>query len=262
MGYIIALWDEFMNFIGGRSGALHWLLFAAALICCFFMGRQERKKLFWPSVLVLIFFFNPFFYKYIGMRFLPGVYWRLLWMLPISFVIAYTLTVMICRISKNAVRIAAVVLACACIFLTGEPVFSQATYKEKENDYELPNAAIEISDFVAGRLLSWKETLIVPNELLCSIRQYSASACLLYGRNSGGFISDIEEDEAKVFAEMSKEEPDVELITEIARNRNCRYIVFNTSFHRIPEDLTEYGYEKAAVIDEVYAVYCRMEEGL
>ena len=31
--------------------------------------------------------------------------------------------------------------------------------------------------------------------------------------------------------------------------------MFNTSFHRIPEDLTEYGYEKIDVVEDVYAVY-------
>lgn len=260
MGYVLAVWGEFVNFIGGRSGALHFMLYFAALACCFFMGRRERKWLFWPSVLVLIFFFNPFFYKYVGTRFLSGVYWRLLWMLPVSFVIAYTLTQLSYKIRRNAVRIGAVIVACACIIVTGEPIFSKTTYTERENMYELPNAAIEIADFVEEWMVSWKETLIVPNELLCSIRQYSASACLLYGRNAEGFISDIGDDEAKVFDEMSKEEPDLALVTEIAKAKNCRFIVFNTSFHRIPEDLSQYGYWKATVIEDVYAVYYRAEE--
>ena len=86
----------------------------------------------------------------------------------------------------------------------------------------------------------------------------SASACLLYGRNAEGFISGIGEEEQQVYEEMSSEHPDVARVTEIAKNKNCRYIVFNTSFHQIPEDLTEYGYEKIAVIEDVYAVYSRI----
>lgn len=259
MGTIIAVWNEFVKFIGGRSGALHWLLFVVALVCCFFLGKRERKSLFWPSILVLVFFFNPFFYKFIGLRFLAGVYWRLLWMLPISFVIAYAAVRFMYRFRKNVLRIGILILLCICIAVTGEKIFSETTYREKENEYELPNASIEVADFVEGRLMNWKETIIVPNELLCSIRQYSTSACLLYGRNAEGFISGIEEEEAKVFAEMSREDPDVSLITQIAREKNCRYIVFNTSFHRIPEDLTEYGYEKVTVIERDYAVYCRID---
>lgn len=124
--------------------------------------------------------------------------------------------------------------------------------------YELPQAAVEIADLVQSRLVDWQETLIVPNELLCSVRQYSAAACLLYGRNAEGFISGIGEEEQQVYEEMSSEHPDVARVTEIAKNKNCRYIVFNTSFHQIPEDLTEYGYEKIAVIEDVYAVYSRI----
>lgn len=255
MGYVLAVWGEFVNFIGGRSGMLHFLLFAAALVCCFFLGKEERKRFFWPSVFVFAFFFNPFFYKYVGMRFLSGVYWRLLWMLPISFALAYTLIKLAYKVKKDVLRIAVVVVACVCILVTGRPVFSKDTYSERENVYELPNAAIEIADFAEAWMQDWKETLIVPNELLCSIRQYSSVACLLYGRNAEGFISDIAEDEAKVYEEMSKEEPDVGLITEIARSRGVRYIVFNTSFHKIPDDLSEYGYWQEAVIEDVYAVY-------
>ncbi len=82
--YIFAVWDEFVNFIGGRAGFLHWVLFLAALLACMFIGRGMRRRLFWPSVLVLVFFFNPLFYGIVGTRFLSGVYWRLLWMLPVS----------------------------------------------------------------------------------------------------------------------------------------------------------------------------------
>ena len=71
--------------------------------------------------------------------------------------------------------------------------------------YELPQAAVEIADLVQSRLVDWQETLIVPNELLCSVRQYSASACLLYGRNAEGFISGIGEEEQQVYEEMSSE---------------------------------------------------------
>ena len=72
MGYVLALWGEFVKFTGGRAGLVHLLLFAAALVCCFFLGKEERHRLFWPSVLVGIFFFNPVFYKYVGTRFLSG----------------------------------------------------------------------------------------------------------------------------------------------------------------------------------------------
>ncbi len=41
MGYVLALWGEFVKFTGGRAGLVHLLLFAAALVCCFFLGRRS-----------------------------------------------------------------------------------------------------------------------------------------------------------------------------------------------------------------------------
>lgn len=259
MNYCFAVWKEFIEFIGGREGLWHWLFFVAALLFCLLAGKTARARLFWPSVLVLLFFFNPLFYAFVGTKFLSGIYWRLLWMLPVSFVIAYALTQLTCRLKRNVLRIGVVVLACACIAVTGEREFSSATYSEKENAYEIPQAAIAVSDVVMGGLRDWKETIIVPNELLCYIRQYSSSVGLLYGRNAEGFITNIEPDEARVFEQMSKEEPDVGLITEVARARNCRYIVFNTSFHRISEDITRYGYERLTEVEDDYVIYRRIE---
>lgn len=258
--YCYGVWNEFVNFIGGRAGLAHWVLYLLALLCCIFQGKELRKKLFFPSALVLLFFFNPLFYAAVGTRFLSGIYWRLLWMLPISFIIAYCLTRMTFKIKKKVLRAVAVVLACACIVVTGERIFTTGTYSEKENEYELPQAAIEICDYVKENLLDWKETIVVPNELLCDIRQYSSAVSLFYGRNAGGFISNIEEDETAVYAEMCKEEPDLEVITEIGKRRNCRYLVFNTSFHQVPEDMTAYGYEKVYVVEDIYAIYRKTEK--
>lgn len=258
--YYYAVWDEFVNFINGRSGLMHWLIFGVAILCCAFMGKEERKKIFCPAVLVLLFFFNPVFYALIGTRFLSGIYWRLLWMLPISFVIAYAMTQMVCKIRRDVLRVLAIVAASVCIIVTGEREFSAETYTEKENDYEISAAAIEISDIVTQNMASWKENIIVPNELTCDIRQYTCGVGLLYGRNAGGFITNIEPDELAVYDEMCKEEPDLTVVTDIAKERDCRYIVFNTSFHQIPEDLSSYGYEKIATVQEDYAVYLMQTE--
>lgn len=95
--------DNFKNFIGGRTGLFHWCLFCLAVVMLFFLGRkyQEEKQtvrfLVWPTILVLLFLFNPLFYRYVGSRFFAGVYWRLFWMLPVSFTAAYVVVWLVCR---------------------------------------------------------------------------------------------------------------------------------------------------------------------
>ena len=130
--------DNFKNFIGGRTGLFHWCLFCLAVVMLFFLGRkyQEEKQtvrfLVWPTILVLLFLFNPLFYRYVGSRFFAGVYWRLFWMLPVSFTAAYVVVWLVCRWKKQAVRIVVLVAALGTIALSGQKIYSKATFTEAE----------------------------------------------------------------------------------------------------------------------------------
>lgn len=253
-----AVWDNFKNFIGGRAGILHWGIFCLALIYCLFLGKRDRKLLVWPTVMVLFFFFNPLFYRYVGSKFLSGVYWRLMWMVPVSFVTAYALVHFVYRFKKQAVRILASVLAVACIIVTGERMYQEKTFVRAENSYKLPQAVIDVADTLAAAGVNWKVRSLVPNELFCYIRQYRCDIGLFYGRNAGGFISEIGEDEKRVYDEMCKEEPDIGVITEICKRNEVVFLCFNRDMQRIPEDLEEYGYLHYRDVGE-YSIY-KLEE--
>ena len=95
--------DNFKNFIGGRTGLFHWSPVLSCSCNAVFLGRNIRNEkqtvrfLVWPTILVLLFLFNPLFYRYVGSRFFAGVYWRLFWMLPVSFTAAYVVVWLVCR---------------------------------------------------------------------------------------------------------------------------------------------------------------------
>lgn len=246
--------DNFKIFIGGRAGVLHWLLFGMALAVCIFLGKKQRKLLVYPTVLVFVFFCNPLFYHYIGNKFLSGVYWRLLWMVPVTFLTAYGLTVLIYRFKKQAVRVLAAVLAVVCIAVTGRCMYNETTFTEAENLYKLPQAAIEVSDVMAAAGIDWKVRVVVPNELLCYVRQYRCDIGLLYGRNAGGFISEISNEAKAVYDEMSKETPDMEVLTNLCRQQEVIFLCFNTGTQQIPEDLSSYGYLPYRTVGD-YSIY-------
>lgn len=237
-----AVWDNFKNFIGGRAGILHWVFFCAALLYCMFAGKKERRLLGWPAIFVLFFFFNPFFYRYVGTKFLSGVYWRLMWMVPVAFITSYALVDVIYRFRKQALRILVGLLAVLCIIVTGERIYHSGTFTKAENLYKIPQAAIDVGDVMAGAGIDWKVRAVVPNELLCYIRQYRCDIGLFYGRNAGGFISEIGEDEKRVYDEMCKEEPDIEVVTGLCRKNEVIFLCFNTKTQRVPKDLEDYGY--------------------
>lgn len=353
------IWENFSKFIGGRGGILHWLIFCAALCYCVFLGKKERRTMVYPSLLVLLVFINPFFYRYIGNRFFAGVYWRLMWMVPVAFVAAYAVTKVVYALSgrlpgtgkkerpedetgadgnpavesvqktenivsstssvdkketdeqKTAaadsedtdstdtpyvtsaekIRLAAqrsaalqrgtvcyqrmyqdttqkektsfgvglvraviLVLACAGLAASGNRIYNEQVFIKAENIYKLPQAAVDVADVLAGAGVNWKVKSIVPNELLCYIRQYRCDIGLFYGRNIGGFISEIGEDETAVYEEMSKAEPDVSLIAELAKKNEVVFICFNRKTQKLPEDMTKTGYRLYRETGD-YAIY-------
>ena len=77
-----------------------------------------------------------------------------------------------CRWKKQAVRIVVLVAALGTIALSGQKIYSKATFTEAENEYKLPQAALDVADILAGAGVNWKVRSVVPNELLCYIRQY------------------------------------------------------------------------------------------
>lgn len=254
MADFYAIWDNFKNFIGGRAGVLHVLLFGLALLSCMFMGKKQRRTLVYPTVLVFLFFFNPLFYRYIGNKFLSGVYWRLLWMVPLNFVTAYGLVALVCRFRRQAVRAAAVLAAAACIIVTGKCIYNEQTFTKADNLYKLPQAAIDVSDAMAAAGIDWKVRAVVPNELFCYVRQYRCDVGLLYGRNAGGFISDISDEAKAVYNEMCRETPDIGLLTDLCRQQEVVFICFNTEMQQIPKDLSAYGYLPYRTIGE-YSIF-------
>lgn len=175
-------------------------------------------------------------------------------MVPITVVTAYFLVVFIYRWKRDAVRILAAVLAVACIAVSGERIYSSATFTKAQNEYKLPQAAIEVADVIAAAGVDWKAKAVVPNELLCYIRQYRCDIGLFYGRNAGGFISEIGEDEQKVYEQMCSPNPDVSVITELGKKNEVTFLCFNTSTQEIPEDLSGYGYQLYRVAGD-YSIY-------
>lgn len=257
--------DNFKNFIGGRTGLFHWCLFCLAVVMLFFLGRkyQEEKQtvrfLVWPTILVLLFLFNPLFYRYVGSRFFAGVYWRLFWMLPVSFTAAYVVVWLVCRWKKQAVRIVVLVAALGTIALSGQKIYSKATFTEAENEYKLPQAALDVADILAGAGISWKVRSVVPNELLCYIRQYRCDIGLFYGRNVGGFISGIGDDEVAMYQQMCQEKPDMTVVTDIAKRNQVVFLCFNRTEQEIPDDMKSYGYHYYRETGD-YVIYMLGEE--
>lgn len=231
---------NFKSFIG--SGWLMWGCFCGALLVCFFLGKDRRKKLFTVSLVLCITIINPIVYYFIGNRFMSGVYWRLFWTLPLVVTVAVALTELTGKLKNEWIRFFTVGALCLTILLTGKSVINRGTYVSAENDYQIPQAAIDVSDIVLEASGGNPTMMIVPDELVCYIRQYTGQIALAYGRNIWGFINDAVDWQMDLYNQMNAENIDYERLRESAYACGCRYIAFNSRQRELPKDMESYGY--------------------
>lgn len=233
-------WQEYAKFFG--TGL--YIFFAYASMIYIFIKDKKRRAVLviFPAVLLLV-FFNPFFIKTMYYKYFFGTYWRVLWLLPTTIINAYTATRIIFSFKERFKSFWCLVLVLVLVVVSGKFIYSRDNFAFRKNWYKLPKAVEQIGYNIAHYSTdSWYPTIIVPNELYCSMRQYSSHYRLLYGRDAEGYMSGIETPEIQtIYEEMCKEEPDVELIIELARMYGVNNIIFNMDYHKLVKDPEDYG---------------------
>ncbi|MCR5215978.1 MAG: hypothetical protein K6C69_03505 [Lachnospiraceae bacterium] len=232
-------WNEYTKFIG--SGLYMYLAYASMLyIIC--KDKKKRMVLGVIPALLLVLFFNPLFIKPLYYKFFFGTYWRLLWLIPSTLINAYTATQLITSSKHPLGQVGMAILVGIVIILSGTRIYSWMNYSHRTNWYKIPNVVLEVGYNMENYADSWYPTVIVPNELYCSMRQYTSGIRLLYGRDAEGYMSGLEDEDIKaVYEEMCKEDPDIEIISRVAHEQEVQCIVFNMDYHQVEEDLLEYG---------------------
>lgn len=230
------------------------------LVCCFLVAwfylffcekKRENRVIFvyMPAVLLLL-FFNPLFFRVFGNLTEEAIYFRFLWLLPITPVIAYTV-IKIYGTLSGPKRYVFVLLSFVLIMFSGRLVYLNPLFERAENEYHVPQEVVEICDMieVEGR----EVVAAFPGELLLYVRQYSATVCMPYGREVFSYYDSL-------YASMCKEIVDAEKLTELARQRGCHFLILDKK--KVPdEELEKYSYEVYGQVDQ-YVIYRDLNNGL
>ncbi|MGN0161896.1 MAG: hypothetical protein ACI4AQ_10945 [Lachnospiraceae bacterium] len=236
-----AAWQEYLKFAGT---GLYVYFAIASMVFIFIKDKKNRAVLtIFPAVLMLI-FFNPFFIDVMYYKYFFGTYWRVLWLFPATIVNAYAGTRLIFAFKDKKKMLVSLLLVAAMIVCGGRLIYNTDNFSHRKNWYKLPRCVVEIGYNIEHYSTdSWYPVVIVPNELYCSMRQYSSYYQLLYGRDAEGYMSGINEPEIQaIYEEMCKTQPDIELIATYARMYEVDNIIFNSDYHVLTKDPADYGY--------------------
>ena len=253
-----AVCGEMLEMLRRVYGANHMIiLFLAVLVWLWFVDKPARRMVVYPSLILTILLCNPVCYAYIWTRLMhPDYYWRVFWLLPVIPVTAYACIRLIARADKREAGAIAAVICLLVITRFGSNVYAyqDTAFREAENTFKLPQAAIEVSDALLE--MDDHPHAVIDGTLNCYIRQYTTRIHMLYGRDAGGYIADIDKARKKVVKILSEPHPDLRLLYKRMEKMDYPwYVRCNDKDVEIgPQDFLDAGFQIKKEIGN-YTIY-------
>ena len=228
-------------------------LFLAAVLYLIFSEKDKTKKLvlvILPLTVMALFAF-PLFAWVIYQCLDEEVYYRFLWLIPVSIVISYAGVKAVLR-TTGVKRIVALLGMCGIIMVCGDYVYDSQYFTVAENPYHVPDTVVKICDEikVEGQIVC----AVFPLEMIQYVRQYEYGVYMPYGREMiverWNFYNELYE----VYEEGA---PDgvvkAEVLADTARDHSVQYIIWNDN-RQMDGDLEDCGFELKNQIDG-YSIY-------
>ncbi len=249
MKQIMMAWDWALQF---NDEGLHIILLALGMI--YIAVKKEEKKhrylmLGYTAAFLLVYFCPPvvwFMDKILG----DLVYWRMLWLLPMPVILAYSMVKIWAGIGnrwKKAGIFAAFILM---LSLMGQNVYYQdSPYEKRANWEKLPTSPVAIVDIINQNRGSEDEwaLLAAPADIVDYIVQYDASIRQVYGRKgmvrSYYIMNSIQSDQI-IYKNFCKR----------LRRRKCNYVVLGNNTKKRVRGMEKRGFSVIGTVGS-YNIY-------
>lgn len=215
----LKLFQEYM----GTGLIMIWFL-----ISLLYLWLTEKRKhirvmfLYVPLVLLFV-FFTPLVAKLVSGLADGEIYYRILWLLPVTPVIACAAVDFSGKLAGYR-KYVGITAALILFMLSGSLIYRNPYFQKAENVYHVPMSVVDICDAIE---VPGREVMAVfPGELLQYVRQYSNVVCMPYGRNIVVSKWIVQND---LYDVMEQETIDAAELAELARKEQCAYIILPES---------------------------------
>lgn len=176
---------ELILLYGSKKYLLLYLL--SFLIIAFTGNKQERTFFIIIPIVNALTIWNPLFINIIAKYLTSSVtFWRVLWLLPIEITIAYALSLIIKKSSKNRYKSLIFICEIIIIMICGKFTYSKENGFEKPENWEkIPQYIVEQTNYILENSEEDKKIMVMaPGEPLhsCTMRQLNPKIELLYSR--------------------------------------------------------------------------------
>lgn len=258
------MWSEALNLFREYMGTgllTVWFLLSLAYLWIREKDESVRILFIYMPVVVLLLYFNPLFAELVFRMAEAEIYYRVLWLLPVTAVNAYTFIHIFARAcsrqtggGKKAWRKKS--LACggavlgmgAALAVSGSYVYGNPNFVRAQNLYHVPDSVVHICDTI---VVPGREVMAVfPLELVQYVRQYTPLVCMPYGREMMVERWNYDSDLCRA---MEAEKVDMEELAAQVRQADCHFCILRADKVILgrPED---YGW---ILVDEMdgYVIY-------
>lgn len=248
------MWKDVMELFRNYMGTgliVTWFLLAIVYLSVTEKKKHIRIFFVYTPVILLLIYFNPLFAKLIYGVVGNEVYYRILWLLPITPVTAYSSVCIYGQMRKEGREAAAGVTAlcmAALLAFSGSFAYGNPYFSKAENRYHVPDSVVHICDAIA---IPGREVMAVfPAELVQYVRQYTSLVRMPYGREitveRWNFYSEL-------YEAMEAEVIDLSVLEPVVWDAQCHYVVL-PSDKKVIGDFADYKWELCCETDG-YSVY-------
>ncbi|MFI3213244.1 MAG: hypothetical protein R3Y24_07865 [Eubacteriales bacterium] len=213
---MVALFEIFKAYSGV---GYYSIIFVAALVYLWFVEENKvtRYLFVYGAGCIQILFFIPLFYW--GYTLLDSeTYYRILWLLPSTVVIAYSAVRIMGKHTKVGLLITLVI-----VVISGKYVYSSVYITEAENLYQIPQEVVDVCDMIMPQEGEDRIWAIFPDDMIHYVRQYSTDIQMLYGREV--LVNGWEWGDHELHIMMTEDIVDVETLVTTAEEYACNYII-------------------------------------
>lgn len=217
MEWIVEVYKDYAG-----SGVIVGLYLASIL----YLYKNEQNKnnrifLIYMPLVVMVLFFNPLFISFIHALVGDEIYYRFLWLLPMSITLSYVIVKLINKQREHQRKFSLIFILVGLMF-SGTFIYKNQLFSIIENEYHMPQSVVDICDYihVEGREIKG----IFPDEMLAYVRQYDATIHMPYGRemliDEWAFFH-----QPLLYNLMNEEVYDITQIAPLAKALGCHYLI-------------------------------------
>lgn len=236
--------DIFKNYNGT---GYYCILFLIGLIYLWFTEEDRKTKclLVYAPAVIQILFFIPYFYL-IYNKLDEGTYYRILWIMPMTVVIAYSACKVIGRHTRIGLAMVSVLL-----IISGTYVYKSVYMSKAENLYHIPQEAVDICEMIKPEEGEERIWAVFPPDLVHFIRQYTTTIQMPYGRDN--MVESWKTVINPLYPLYQQETIDAKELSNLSKEYNCHYIILMKS-KIVDGNLSKYNIEKIGETEN-YIVY-------